>query len=202
MKNRIMVIAAVAVSLTYVACQQKGERNTNRDAYDDTVVTTSTDTGVDRTAMNEPRTSDNDTEFLTEAYNDGMFEIKTAQLAEQKTNSPEVKSLAQKIIDDHTKANGRIKDIASKMNIMLPTEMDNKMNDHYNDFVEAANENKDFDKKYINAMVDDHTKAIKKFEERTKDSQNPDIQDFAIKTLPALTAHKAQANVIKEKMNY
>ncbi|MNL46669.1 hypothetical protein D3C87_1694050 [compost metagenome] len=47
-------------------------------------------------------------------------------------------------------------------------------------------------------MVKCHEDAIDAFEKKSKNANNAEIQNFAVKTIPVLTAHKTKAEVIKE----
>lgn len=203
MKSKLLVIATVAVSLTYVACQQRGDKNRNSTdsaGYEDTMATD--------TAMRDHTTADtmnnkmsgpmkDDADFLSMAYGDGLFEIQAAKLAQSNASSDEVKALAKTIETDHMKANDQLSALAGKSNVTLPVALTDKKQSTYNDL--AAISGKEFDKKYIKEMVKCHEDAIDAFEKKSKNANNSEIQDFALKTLPVLTAHKAKADAIKEK---
>jgi putative membrane protein len=51
-------------------------------------------------------------DFVDKAAAGGMFEVQVAQLALQKSQSSTVKSFAQRMVDDHTKVNDQLKQIA------------------------------------------------------------------------------------------
>jgi len=61
-----------------------------------------------------------DASFVEDAFVIGQSEIKLSQLAVNQSSNPAVKDLAQQMIDDHTKANDALKDIAQKKSFMLP----------------------------------------------------------------------------------
>lgn len=199
MKSNLLVLAAVAVCLTS-ACQRRADKNatntTDSLGYIDSnkVVEERADTmnnSISNNAMKD------DADFLTTAYDDGMFEIDAAKLAQKNSTSSEVKGLAKKIESDHAKANEQISMIASKNNITLPTALSEKKQSKYADLAKVTG--KEFDKEYIKEMVKCHDDAISAFEKKTKNANNTEIQDFAVKTLPVLTAHKTEADVIKQK---
>ena len=47
----------------------------------------------------------------------------------------------------------------------------------------------DFDKEYVDLMVDDHESAVKLFEKTAKDAKDPEVRSFASSHLPTLQAH-------------
>jgi len=55
--------------------------------------------------------------FICKVANSGMKEIRLATLAKQRAESQEVKQFAEKLIQDHTKANQELKLIAQRQNI-------------------------------------------------------------------------------------
>ena len=67
-----------------------------------------------------------DRQFVSAAASGGIAEVQTAQLAEQQSSKSQVKSFAQKMIDDHTKANQQLASLASQMGVTPPTEPDAK----------------------------------------------------------------------------
>src|SRR4051812_35431648 len=61
--------------------------------------------------------------FVRGAASGGMMEVEAARLALQKAQRQEVKDFAQHIIDDHTKANQQLMQIAQSKQIQVPREM-------------------------------------------------------------------------------
>src|SRR6185312_1533412 len=111
---------------------------------------TATTMGENNRAMNQT----NDKKFAMEAAMGGMAEVKKGQLAVEKASNPDVKAFGQKMVDDHTKANEELKEVASKESIDLPTSLDAKqqaMVDKLSKLSGAA-----FDKAYMKDMVKDH----------------------------------------------
>jgi len=58
----------------------------------------------------------------------------------------------------------------------------------------------DFDKKFINDMVDDHQEDIKMFEKKAKDADDPQVRDFASRVLPHLQEHLQMAQDLKNQL--
>src|SRR5689334_8383477 len=63
-------------------------------------------------------------QFVTKAAQGNLAEIKTSQLALEKAQSPEVKSFAQRMIDDHQKASSELESIAQAKNLKVPDDTD------------------------------------------------------------------------------
>lgn len=135
--------------------------------------------------------------FWTNAAQGGMAEVELGRLAAQKATNPEVKKFAQMMVTDHTKANAELKTLAAKKNITLPTDMGSSMKSSMDDLSKLSGA--DFDKKYVDMMVDDHETDVDLFEDNT-DNSDADIKAFTTKTLPTLKAHLESIKSIQSKM--
>jgi len=131
--------------------------------------------------------SSKDRKFVETAAQDGMAEVQLGQLAAQKASSPEVKQFAQRMVDDHTKANDQLKQIASTRGITLPTDVDSR---HKRDMDKLSKmSGAEFDRAYMDHMVADHKKDAKEFQSQAKNASDPDIKSFAATNAPILTQH-------------
>jgi putative membrane protein len=74
--------------------------------------------------------SSDDREFAMKAAEGGQAEVAHAQMALQKSASDDVKRYAQRMIDDHTKANQELMTIASGKGLTLPGNMQSMHSAH------------------------------------------------------------------------
>ncbi|HKS40192.1 MAG TPA: DUF4142 domain-containing protein [Blastocatellia bacterium] len=141
--------------------------------------------------------SSSDKKFVMETAQDGMMEVELAKLAVDKASSEEVKQYAQRLVDDHTKANGELTQLASQKGVMVPQDEKAMMKskDKLSKLSGAA-----FDREFMNLMVKDHTKAVKEFEDASTKSKDTDLKDWAAKTLPTLREHLQMARDINTKV--
>lgn len=127
-----------------------------------------------------------------------IAELKVSNMALQKSNNDEVKKLAQKLIDDHTKTTDSMKEIASKKGLTLPTEPDAK---HKALATKLEGESGDqFDKDYLAANSMDHHKVVQAFQKEANNGKDPDIKSFASQYLPAIQEHTKMIDDSKGKM--
>ena len=61
-----------------------------------------------------------DADFTKAAAEGGVAEVKFGELAEDKASSKAVKDFGQRMVEDHTKADDKLKTAASKENISIP----------------------------------------------------------------------------------
>ena len=89
------------------------------------------------------------------------------------------------MVTDHTDANDELKDIASSKNVTVPAAI---MPDHQKHVDMLKNKSgADFDKAYMNMMVEDHKKDVAEFKKASGSSTDSDIKNFAGKTLTCFT---------------
>ncbi len=125
--------------------------------------------------------------FVTNAASGGMLEVQLGQLAQSKGSSDFVKQFGQKMVDDHTKANDQLKDLAQKDSITLPTALLPKDQATYDKFSKLSGAA--FDSAYTRDMVMDHKKDVADFKKEAASGKNPDVKAFASQTLPTLQEH-------------
>jgi putative membrane protein len=125
-----------------------------------------------------------------------MFEVQSAQLAQQKATDPAVKDFAKKLADDHGKANDELKQLAQSKDVALP-DKEKWMDRHEISKLQKAS-GADFDREFAQHSVKEHEKDIKKFEKAAAKLNDPDVKAWAQKQLPVLREHLAMAQKLPE----
>ena len=140
---------------------------------------------------------DTDSTFVKKAAQGGLAEVELGQLAAQKASSEEVKKFGQRMVDDHTKANEQLKQVAAEKNIDVPQQLDAKDKATKARLEKLSGEQ--FDRAYMKYMVRDHQKDVAEFERESKIAKDPAIKNFAQQTLPTLKDHLKEAERIAPK---
>jgi putative membrane protein len=140
-----------------------------------------------------------DKKFMMEAAMGGKAEVAMAQLALQRSSSDSVKQYAQQMIDDHTKANDELMQVASTKGITLPAEPDANHKAMLAKMQTLSGAQ--FDSMYIKmAGVKDHEKMDKLFMGESSKGKDADAKAFAAKTLPTVEAHLRMARDMTTSM--
>ena len=114
--------------------------------------------------------------------------------------SQDVKEFGAMMVADHSKANDELKTLATAKNITLPATLGEDTQEDVNELAKLSG--KEFDKKYVSMMVDDHKEDVDAFKKAAEDNNiDPDIKAFAAKTLPTLQQHLDRINAIDKMMN-
>ena len=178
-------------------------------ATDDSVSTAdSTNDARDTTSMMSDQkdstsgmgVNDDVADFAVKAANGGMMEVQLGEYASKNASDKSVKDFGAMMVKDHTKANDELKSIATSKNIALPATVGQDMTDKMNDLMKKTG--KDFDKAYMNSMVDDHKDDIDEFQKEADNSKDSTMKNFAAKTLPTLQKHLTDAQAIVKSHNY
>jgi putative membrane protein len=142
------------------------------------------------------RPSMGDTHFAKEAAQGGMAEVKLGQLAEDNGVSDSVKNFGKRMVDDHSKAGDKLKEVASRENITLPAEIaakDQVTYDRLSKLNGAA-----FDRAYAKDMVKDHEGDIAVFQKEANGGKVDSLKSFASDTLPTLQDHLEEAKAMRK----
>lgn len=148
-------------------------------------------------AKTSPVLSMADQKFIKNAADGGMAEVELGQLAVEKGSSDKVKKFGQRMVDDHSKANDRLKEIAVQKGIDLPTTPGAKQRATKDRLSKLSGDQ--FDKAYMTDMLADHKKDVAEFRRESKAAKDTDIKSFASETLPTLEEHLKQAQSLAPK---
>jgi putative membrane protein len=144
---------------------------------------------VVRTPAREIKRADRD--FFTKAARAGMDEVEISRVAAQRTTNPDVRKLAQMIVEDHTAANEELATLAANCGVALPAR-ESRTEDKW-----LKHDARSFDKDYLDEMVDAHQDAVKQFEREARNGDDPEAVAFARKHLAAMQHHLQQALDLK-----
>lgn len=185
-----MVLLAVS-TLSFQACSSKKSESTDSVENAENANDAKEDAGTGQ--------DEQTTEFAVKAASGGMMEVELGRLAQEKAASKDVKDFGAMMVKDHSMANDELKNIAATQNITLPTTLGEDEQKHVNDLAKLSG--KEFDKKYVSMMVDDHKEDIDTFKKAAEDDKtNPAVKDFATKTLPTLQKHLDAITAIDKAM--
>ena len=134
-----------------------------------------------------------DGEFVTRAAMGDMFEIETSKLALARTQDPDVKTFAQKMITDHQKASERLQGILGQAGgaTRMPADLDAAHRQKLSR-LEAA-QGKAFDAAYRDVQKDAHAEAVELYTSYSRTGGNPALKAFATEVLPTIQNHHKQA---------
>ncbi len=192
--KKLIYGAAIALSaFAFQACNSNKDSQETADSLNMTKDTTTNAMNTGGIAVEQ-----SDSEFATKAAVGGMAEVEMAKLAQEKSSNTSVKDFASMMVKDHGKANDELMAIAKTKNITLPTALDE---DHQKKYDELKGKTgADFDKDYVNTMVDGHKSTLDLLQNEAKDGNDAELKAFAAKTAPVVQMHLDKINAIDKAM--
>jgi putative membrane protein len=145
----------------------------------------------------EPVGAMNDGLFVAAAAAGGMAEIGVSRIALERAGSDETKLFAQKMVNDHTRANRELTQLAASKQIVVPTALDIK--DRATAAALSGISGEEFDRCYAKQQHAAHICTVELFEAEAKRGQDPELKAWAAKMLPTLKQHKMTAKEICER---
>lgn len=135
-------------------------------------------------------------DFVETASAKGLAEIETARMALEEGTS-KVHEFANRMIQDHTKANSQLKEIAQQQGLEVAD--DPKLMDKAKAMMLNLRDDESFDEAYIDNQITSHEQTIELFE-RASHSDNSAIQAFAREKLPTLREHLQMAKQLEKQV--
>ncbi len=185
--KKILFSLVIATAMTFQACNNSPKTETD-----------SVDAAEESNENIDNNVKEDDSDFMIEAANGGMMEVEAGKLSQTNGASQEVKDFGARMIADHTKAGEELKALAAAKNVVLPGNPGEDAQKHLNDMTKLKGA--EFDKHYVDMMVNDHNETVNDFEEAARDAKDADVKAWASKTLPVLKEHQAAAKALKEKI--
>ena len=112
-----------------------------------------------------------DDEFVRDVALKNMSEVELSRVALDKATNLDIKSFAQRMIDDHDAAGRNLKSVLSGQPIEWPVQLDDKHRKIADELAKKQGAN--FDRDYVKAMVEGHQDLAAKLESRL------DVQSLA-----------------------
>src|SRR5436305_333566 len=154
--------------------------------------------GSQKAAAPQHELNQKDREFVKNAAIGGMAEVELGKLAQQNGHSPDVKSFGARMVQDHSRANDQLTNIAKERGVQLPQQLDTEhmaMRDRL-----AKLQGDAFDRAYMKMMVADHDKDVKEFRRQAQTGQDRELKRFARETLTVIEQHDQLAHNIERSM--
>jgi putative membrane protein len=139
-----------------------------------------------------------DRQFATMAAQANMAEVALGKLALQKSQNADVKKFAQRMVDDHGKAEQDLEGVASKNNVTLPSDMGAEHQAMQQRLSKLSGDA--FDRAYIDAMAQGHTKVVTEMQKEANRVSASDFKDYATRTYPVVNDHLTMAKAIRDAM--
>jgi len=140
-----------------------------------------------------------DKAFLIEAEQDNIKERNVGRVAVERADDASVKSYAQMLVDDHTKALRDLVKIMEQEGIRQPGDLPEVKHEALSKLNGVSGAT--FDREFINLMVNDHEKAVSKFRCEQTAAQDESVRQYAKDVLPVLEKHLKKAKELQRQFS-
>ena len=108
-------------------------------------------------------------------------------MAEQRAANDKVRQFGSRMVQDHSKANEELRQIAAGKGLQLPSAPGAQSQEMMAKMQKLSGA--EFDRAYMDHMVKDHKKDVAEFQKQAGSGTDPQLKAFAAKTLPTLQDH-------------
>jgi len=140
-----------------------------------------------------------DQSFVSSIFESDVAEVQLGQLAQQKSQSPDVKQLGQSMVANRTKLSEQLKPIADKLNINQPKKPSKKDRQLIAKLETLSGP--EFDQEYIKAVARDNQEDVKNFQSEAQAAQDPNLQMAAKQDAGVLAQHQQAVEQIAQTHN-
>lgn len=195
MKSKFLILPVLCFGLVFSSCDTD-----RRTAQDERTEGQETEYGIEteRTAAGGGMDEDEKRDFVEEVSSSSMKEIEMAQLAQEKAQSQDVKSFAQRLADNHRQAHERLSTMAQQENIRVSQSLEDDDRDELDDLREKTGY--EFDKEYLDKTVEIHENQIDKLENVRDDAADQELRSWADERLTSLREHRDEAERLKKSI--
>jgi putative membrane protein len=143
--------------------------------------------GVDAPATggNEAGKPIDDITFVRKATESGYKEVNSAKEALPQLQQPELKRIAEMLVNDHTGANARLAKIAESKHWPTPAPPASGP-------PPSGTASSDFDAKWTAEMIAGHERSVAMYRAQAQSGEDQDLRKYARETLPTIERHLAE----------
>ena len=191
MKGIISVAGAFSLMMLLGACGGNGSNTNSSDTS-----AARTDTAATAQAEQPKQTKSPEQEFVNYAVPANTTEMVWLREGMNKSGNKDIKSHAKMMLKDHQQLDEKVKTFLTTKGTYL--------NVPAVDTTNAVNINdkkgKDWDKAWVDKMVDDHSELLDKLKSSQKDVKDSSLLALINNTIPTVESHLAMAKSMKSKM--
>jgi len=154
---------------------------------------------ADRTLADDKSARPIDNDFLINVATCNQAEVEYAKLADKRAGSAKVKDFAASLLDEHKTANDKLAELLKTRKVGVVAGLEKETRDKVQRLGKL--EGADFDREFLNCVIQDHKKMIAMFDNQVAKGQEADIRAYAKRTLPGLRKHLEKAQNLEKAVS-
>jgi putative membrane protein len=202
-------VAALLLAASVSACKKEGagsmDTTANAAARLDTAGTPANPSVTPSAAPATTTTTWANPTVIGYAWAANNGEIALGKLGQSKATNADVKAFARQMVTDHTAMLADSKKLATKLNATPDTaandahDLMNHGKDEIKDLTDKA-AGADWDKNFMDKMIDDHQKVLDKLQDAAKATTDADVSKALVAATAKVQEHLTKAQAIKAKL--
>jgi predicted outer membrane protein len=137
-------------------------------------------------------------EFLIQAMQDSMAEIRICEIALEKLDSKEARAFAQSMIDEHGRMGRELEKLAASKKLDMPRKIRPEQEMTVDEL--SSLQDRDFAQRWIQYNIDVHERDIKVFQHYCDAEYDADIRKLARMSADTFTRHLKMAHEVGRKL--
>ncbi len=129
-----------------------------------------------------------DREYLTEAHQGNLAEIAAGRLAQEKGTSDTVKQLGAKMVEDHTKLDDALQQVAQQLGVDLPSGTGNERAAAAA-ILDVTPAGQHWDQIWVGTQIASHEDSKDNAEDESAHGTDADVKQLAADAIPVITSH-------------
>lgn len=138
-------------------------------------------------AFAQNKMDNDDASALKQLVQANLTEVAAGKMAQEKAQSPDVKSFGQKMVTDHGRMAEELKSLAKKKGVAAP--QDANLKDMAQMKLMERKSGAEFDRDFMEHMVKDHEKDIKDAESIAGKAKDAEFKAAVQKAIPVMKQH-------------
>lgn len=129
-------------------------------------------------------------EYVTQAAAGDLFEIRSSEIALQRSRNDDVREFAQTMIEDHTESSSNLKVAVAdaRLPVTLPTEPDDAQQEKIGQLEDA--EAGEFDRLYIQMQIEAHDEALQLHRNYAENGELEPLREIASDAASTVESHR------------
>jgi putative membrane protein len=136
-----------------------------------------------------------DAQFVIQAAQMGMAEVRMGELGVRMAQDEDVQDLAAHLVDDHDRANTELSALAARKGYKVPSEVGPTEQAILSSLMEV--DRASFDDRFRQAAQQSHQRALRAYRSAAAHVSDPDLRAFAQKQIPILEHHLAMSRSLE-----
>jgi putative membrane protein len=132
-----------------------------------------------------------DVAFVKQAAESGRKEVAAARAALPRLKNPELKRIAEMLVNDHGNANARLSKIAESKGWPVPAPQAPEA-------PASGTAGSDFDSKWTADMIAGHERSVALYRAQAQSGEDKDLRKYASDTLPTIEHHLAELRSLQK----